>query len=313
MYSLVLMAALSPGADPAPVPAAAPAAVGCTGYTGCSGVVSSGCTGTGCYGSCFGCSGSCHGGLFARHAGLFGHRASCHGCSGSTGWGIVGGGCTGCAGCYGYSYSGWSCFGSGYGAVGRGSGMGMGYGGGPATSYWFADGVINYGFGTLQGTPWQCHGGCYGGYYGFGSVYGPPHGIPPAALYPYGTPAVYGSITNMNPPTMNLPPEPMKDEGKKDEGKKDGMGASIKFNLPADARLYVDGHLTTLTGTERVFSTPPLAPGKYYYEAKAVVVVDGKPVTEERRVIVEPGADVTESFATLIAAAARRGDAVAGK
>lgn len=313
MYSLILMSALSPGAGMDPPPAAAPVAIGCAGCAGCAGVVSYGSC-AGCYGSCYG---ACHGwggGLFSKHkgGGLFGHKHSCHGCAGYSC-----AGCNGCAGCAGYSCSGWSCFGSGHGG-GAGGGGYNGMTRRTTNSYWFADGVINFGFGTLEGTSWQCHGGCYGGYYGFGSVYGPPHGIPPAALYPYGTPAVYGTITNMNPPTMNVPPE-KKDDGMKDDAKKDGdkdkkeMGANIKFRLPAEARLYVDGRLTALTGTERVFSIPPLAPGRYFYDVKATVLVDGKPVTEEKRVIVEPGADLTESFATLTAAVGRRGDAVAGK
>lgn len=335
MYSLVLMTALAPGADvtppPAPAFAAAPLVMGCSGcsgFAGCAGtVVSYGCSGScfGCSGSCSGCYGSCHGGLFHhkhhKGHGLFGHRHSCHGCAGysCSGWNCFGSCSGGCAG-YGAGY------GSAYGA-GYGSGYAGGYpGGGPATSYWFAEGVINYGIGTLAGTPWSCHGGCYGGYYGFGSTYGPP----PHISYGPGSPpvyGVYGNFTNTNPPTIPVPVDPVKkDETKKDETKKDddtkkddtkkdekGMGASVKFRLPADAKLFVDGRPTALTGSERVFTTPPLARGRFFYDVRAELMVDGKAVVEEKRVIVEAGADVTESFATLIAAAASKGDPVAGK
>jgi len=95
---------------------------------------------------------------------------------------------------------------------------------------------------------------------------------------------------------------------------KEGMGANLKFKLPADAKLYVDGRLTMITGTERAFTTPPLAQGsKYYYDVKAEVLVDGKPMVEEKRVLVQAGADITESFPTLLAAVEKKGSPVAGK
>jgi uncharacterized protein (TIGR03000 family) len=95
---------------------------------------------------------------------------------------------------------------------------------------------------------------------------------------------------------------------------KEGMGANLKFKLPAEAKLYVDGRLTMIGGTERSFSTPPLAAGsKYYYDVKAELIVDGKPVVEEKRVLVEAGATVNESFPVLIAAAEGRTTPIAGK
>lgn len=95
---------------------------------------------------------------------------------------------------------------------------------------------------------------------------------------------------------------------------KEGMGANLKFQLPADAKLYVDGRLTMIGGTERAFTTPPLAVGsKYYYNVKAEIIVDGKPVVEEKRVVVEAGGTVTETFPTLIAAVEKKGTAVAEK
>jgi uncharacterized protein (TIGR03000 family) len=95
---------------------------------------------------------------------------------------------------------------------------------------------------------------------------------------------------------------------------KEGMGASIKFRLPADAKLYVDGRATMIGGAERHFTTPPLAAGsQYYYDVRAEVVVDGKPVIEEKRVLVEAGANITELFPVLIAAVEGKATAVAGK
>jgi uncharacterized protein (TIGR03000 family) len=258
MYALVLMTAMSPGADvtPAPAPrpvpvAGAPVAYGYGGMsTGCTGYAYGSCYGSfggsfgGCYGSCHGCHG---GGLFGHH------RASCHG--------------------GGYSCNGYNCFGS------------------------------CHGFGVMQGTPFSCHGGCYGGYYGGGSMYGPP------AIYgdPY---AVYGTVNR--PPVMVVPAEPKSMEKPstdspvdkdKDKDKPKGMGAKLKFQLPADAKLYVDGRPTAIGGTERAFTTPPLAPGqKFFYEVRAELVMVTGVVSEEKRVIVEAGADITESFAKLLAA-----------
>ncbi|MBA4186385.1 MAG: hypothetical protein C0467_00045 [Planctomycetaceae bacterium] len=105
-------------------------------------------------------------------------------------------------------------------------------------------------------------------------------------------------------------------EIKKDapETKKDSkQGANIKFQLPADAKLYVDGRLTNLTGTERAFVTPSLGAGKFFYEVKAELMVDGQMVVEQKRVIVEAGTSLVESFPKLIAAAGAKGDPVAGK
>ncbi len=290
MYSLIMMAALTPGADVTPAPVAvAPVVYGCTGcYGGCTGITVSygscyGCSGcfgcTGCYG-CSGCYGSCHG---KHHHGIFGHRKhSCHGCSG-------------------YSCSGYNCFGSCHGCGG--------YTG--------------------------CYGGCVG-YAGGASSWGPPIGMPPYTLHGYnqggtwtaGPPvvysnptAVYGSVTNVNPPAPTgtgtpadpkpIDPKPMVDP-KPAEPKM--MGASIKFQLPAGAKLIVDGRATTLTGAERSFSTPPLAAGqKFFYDVKAELMVDGTPVVEEKRVIVEAGANVTETFPKLFAAVERSGNPVAGK
>jgi uncharacterized protein (TIGR03000 family) len=183
----------------------------------------------------------------------------------------------------------------------------------------------NYQSGVLQGTPFSCHGGCYGGYYGGGSTWGPPVGLPVSSLSPYTTaygygPAIlYKAHSDVNPPpavvvpaadpkdTKAVPP-PVTDPKDPKE-----MGASLKFRLPAAAKLYVDGRPTALTGTERAFTTPPLAPGqKFYYDVKAVLATDGEPVVEERRVIVEAGANLTESFETLLAAEAKI-TGVAGK
>jgi uncharacterized protein (TIGR03000 family) len=136
----------------------------------------------------------------------------------------------------------------------------------------------------------------------------------PVILGSYTNPvSVYGRVTNPNqPPVVTIPVAPMTKPVGSDT---QPMGANLKFKVPADAKLYVDGGSTPGTGTERAFYTPPLERGKkYFYDVEAKVVVNGKEVTETKKVIVEAGADLTEEFTKLIAAvAAADPGAVAGK
>jgi uncharacterized protein (TIGR03000 family) len=292
MYGMVLLAALTPAADPAPATEAAPVVVsGCAGCAGCTGVVLYGCAGcTGCYG-CTGCHGGLLGWLHAKKAWKYAHRA----------YAIVDGG-WGCS-CLGACYGSAACYGC---------------------------------YGAWLSTPWVCHGGCYGGYYGIGSAFGPSvimvptvwghrtsggWGYAPPGIYgaPY---AIYGQPTVPQAPPPGTPDQPKpiepkpgdkeKKEGSKEDGKK--TGAHLKFVLPAEAKLYVDGRLTTQEGTERAFTTPPLQPGQlYYYDVAAELTVAGQTLRETKRVIVQAGADITETFGKLFAAVEGRTVPVAGK
>ena len=237
--------------------------------------VYTGCTGV-YAGCCGGYAAGCCGGYAAYPV------ASCHGCCG--GGGFLGlrahfhkASCYGC--CGGYT-PGYSCFGScsGYAyhsAWGNCTGFGYAYAG--------------------------CCGGCYGSY-----------------SYPsYGMPAYtapgYGYAPSYAAPAVVVPTEtaPAPAAGTKDGEKK--SGASLKFQLPATAALFVDGRPAAGTGTERAFFTPPLEAGqKYFYDVRAEMTVGGQTVTEEKRVIVEAGSELTESFGKLFAAAAPRTE-VAGK
>jgi uncharacterized protein (TIGR03000 family) len=129
-------------------------------------------------------------------------------------------------------------------------------------------------------------------------------------MYTPGT--VYGNVTNPNPPVTDPTPVPAP-AGKSDTKPDNKTGANIKFQIPADAKLYVDGRLTTLVGTERSFVTPPLAAGKFFYDVKAELTVGGEVVVEQKRLIVEAGSSLVESFPKLFAAAEGKGDAIAGK
>jgi uncharacterized protein (TIGR03000 family) len=88
--------------------------------------------------------------------------------------------------------------------------------------------------------------------------------------------------------------------------------ARLTVELPEDAQLYVDGNLTKGTGITRNFHTPDLSNGStYYYDLKAVVVVEGKTISEEKRVLVRSGEAVNDSFGKLIAAVKASKDALA--
>ena len=265
MYSIVMLTAMSAGADvtPAPAPHAVAPAMPVVMGGGCYGSMAAGCYGScsgSCSGSCYGCSG---GGFFRRSGGFLGHRSSCHGC------------------CGGYACSGFSCFGS-----------------------WR---------GSCHGCSGSCYGSCYGCYgVSYGSSWGPPVGMPPYTLHGYNSPsAIYGNVYYPNqPPVMTVPVAPMTKPSGSDAPP---MGANLKFKVPADTKIYVDGKLAPGSGPERSFYTPPLEPGKkFFYEVKAELTVNGKTLTEEKKVIVEAGASLTEEFPKLVAAV-EKADTVAGK
>lgn len=79
-----------------------------------------------------------------------------------------------------------------------------------------------------------------------------------------------------------------------------GNRAIVSIDVPADAKVYIDGNLMKSTGEKRVFQTPELVSGKaYFYDVKAEVIRDGKPVVQDQRVVIRPGSDASASFANL--------------
>lgn len=66
--------------------------------------------------------------------------------------------------------------------------------------------------------------------------------------------------------------------------------ASIVVNLPANARLTIDGQATTSTGSLRVFRTPALEQGhSYTYTLRAEIEREGRTETVSHQVVVRPG------------------------
>jgi uncharacterized protein (TIGR03000 family) len=63
------------------------------------------------------------------------------------------------------------------------------------------------------------------------------------------------------------------------------------------ARVWFDGAATRQTGTERLFASPPLKPGKdYHYTVRARWTANGRPVERTRVVAVRAGERVAVDF-----------------
>jgi uncharacterized protein (TIGR03000 family) len=73
--------------------------------------------------------------------------------------------------------------------------------------------------------------------------------------------------------------------------------ATIVINLPADARLIVDGTATTSTSERRTLVTPELDFGStYVYTMRAEVVRNGQTVAQTQEVLVRGGESATVQF-----------------
>ena len=202
------------------------------------------------------------------------HRGGCHSCSGCYGTrGYVGANLS-CYGCYGAgSYGCYGCYGAPW------------YGGSYTSgSYGHVNGIV---------PAWQCNGcyGCYGGWscYGYPTEYGRIETAPPSNTTPdKGTTTKPGK-------TFEEAPLPKEKKGKEEQAR-----AKVIVDLPADAKLYVDGQLMISSSARRVFQTPNLEAGQaYFYDLKAEVIRDGQTITSNQRVILRPGQAATASFADL--------------
>lgn len=277
MYSLILMAAVAAGPDQTSFGGRL-----WGGCNGCTGAPVASCTGcTGCTGvpvaSCTGCTG-CTG-----YSTCHGCYSSCNGCSGG---GLFGGHFKRKASaCWGTSIS-YSCLGSCYGSSCWGSSC---YG---SACWGSCYGSSCYGS--------ACWGSCYGSSYSV-SCYGCTGCTGCTGYYP-GTVVIPQVGTATTAPAADLPAPKEKESG----------SAKLTFELPADAKLFVDGQVTKGTGASRTFHTPTLPGGqKFFYEFKAEFVVNGKTQVEEKKVVVMAGDALTETFSKLLAAESGKGDPLA--
>src|SRR5262249_27739188 len=87
---------------------------------------------------------------------------------------------------------------------------------------------------------------------------------------------------------------------KKSEGEKETVAptnARLIVEVPADARLTVDGYAMRTVAGRGVFTTPALKDGEtYYYDLRVEAVRGGKRVAEDRRVLVRAGQEVRATF-----------------
>jgi uncharacterized protein (TIGR03000 family) len=241
MYSVVLMAALSGGAE------APDFGRGCNG----------------CAGACHGCSGGLFGGLFNK--GCNGCNG-CHGCSGCH----VSNGCHGCNGCH--------CGGGGLfaGLFGKKRCNGCS--------------SACHGCNGCHSSCNGCHGGCFRGLFnrchGCNGCHSACHGC-------NGCHAACNGCTGGTTGGTTTTPEPKKKEMPK--GKEEvSAPATIVVNIPAGAKLSVDGNATTSSAAVRTFVTPAIETGSdYVYTLRAEI----EGAVETQTVTVRGGQTTNVTFA----------------
>jgi uncharacterized protein (TIGR03000 family) len=73
--------------------------------------------------------------------------------------------------------------------------------------------------------------------------------------------------------------------------------AMLSVNVPADAKVFVNGTETTSTGGQRQFVSRGLNAGnRYTYEVRAEMIRDGQPVTETKSVTLAMGEQAQLAF-----------------
>ena len=210
--------------------------------------------------------------LAVKTYGLHGHQEYRHrrrGCCGGGYGGCSGGGYGGCYGGYAGCTGGYG----GYGCAGGYAGCTGGYGG-----YGCAGGYAMYGgpAGTYA---------TFGDYSGFGGYAGYSGSSPMIYSSAYG-PGYFMPATNFNQSNLGE----QRGDTSANANRADANQATLVVDLPANARLTIDGQPTQLTSATRTFITPPLQPGQeYYYDLKAELNRDGKPLAATKRVTIRPG------------------------
>src|SRR4029077_6360163 len=103
---------------------------------------------------------------------------------------------------------------------------------------------------------------------------------PVMATPTYTAPSAYStpSYQDTVPTTTTTPSDPRRGNSAApvSTGSDPQASAKLLIHSPADAKLYVDGQLTTSTNENRAFTTPALQSGlTYYYDLKAEISRDG--------------------------------------
>ena len=182
-------------------------------------------------------------------------------------------------GCYGSSCSG-ACYGSGcYGS----------------SCYGTRFGARHSGIVTMRSSAFFSNGSCYGsscygsGCYGSSSYGSSSNSVVIPDPYAGGACCDAPVVSTMHSATEIAP-----------------SCANITIELPATAKLFVDGQAVAGNGTTRQFHTPELPRGEnFFYEMKAEVVVDGQVVVQNLKVVVRGGETIQRTFGELIVATAK--------
>jgi uncharacterized protein (TIGR03000 family) len=210
---------------------------------------------------CGGCYGGGHG------FGLGKGCTSCYGNCYGAGWGSSAFGCGG--GCGGGGCWGGGCWGGGCSGGGSCWG-GSGYGCNGCSGCWGSAGHGSWG---------ACHGGCHGsayGCYGYGGS---------GWSSCYGGSGCYGGTVASTDHTYGA------------VASASAKPATLLVELPADAKLYVDGYLSKQASAKRTIVTPDLDGGSdYTYTLKAESVQDGQTVTKTKTVTFRAGGTVRVDF-----------------
>jgi uncharacterized protein (TIGR03000 family) len=175
---------------------------------------------------------------------------------------------------------------------GRWGGMGTGYYGGYGYGTGLGNWGNNYGWGGTGFYPYTSYGyGLYPGNYASGFV--PSYGYGRS----YYTPGYVGVGTTVLPGnTTSMYYQPGTQFGAGSSAA-DPNAAVIDVRVAPDAQVWFDGDSTNQRGSDRVFTSPALDPGKaYHYDVKARWTENGKPVERTKRVEVRAGQRTTVDF-----------------
>jgi uncharacterized protein (TIGR03000 family) len=152
-------------------------------------------------------------------------------------------------------------------------------------------GLFNRNRGGCHGGYNGCHGGyngCHGGA-GYG-CHGGHHGCHGGVVY-----GCHGGHHGCHGGGVIIDP---KGEKKEMPGKKvDQVSATILVNLPADAKLTVDGSATSQTSSSRLFVTPALEPeAEFTYTLIAEIARNGESVRQTQLITVRAGEQTRVTF-----------------
>lgn len=197
-------------------------------------------------------------------------------------------GSRGSYGSYGGSYGSYGSAGS-YGSSGSYGSAGS-YG-----SYGSRGGL----FSRIRARRWAR--GSYGSYGSYAVSYG--------SSGSYGSNGSYGSCGSYGGTYIDQAPSGTYQEVPSDTAPAPTEAAShtsaglLRVEVPADAKVYINGKLTTSTGTERQYVSYGLESGRNYsYEVRVEYTQDGKAVSETKQIALTAGSNELLAFTSTLSA-----------